>query len=603
LLQCCIIMATYTYEGVKNVVVIGSSGGGTATLGHTDAPRLLQTIHMQLQRCGAVLHSACFVALEGGKGMDAANVDTDTATAFLIASSYSSSSSSSSELTCFPWKRGSLRDVNRSIREMQDAKIATDISRGTIHGLICISCDPKLFRQTLLAAAKAHVPVTGSGGKSLSQAVSLYGITLSGNAGGSVATTSYSRAVSYTYALASHWKRCYGMENHETATISWTSVWNACLPVFWGVCLAKATLQNILYFVESNGFLQNLLTDISHGHTIVEDVCTLLRATIAALESRVLPTACAVIMATTNSSNSPQEHLPVSSLLMSSALASAFCWQSVVSGLIAGYLVRRLAPRVLFQCILANVPATMTNLVTTAGTGCAVAVLVAPLIPVLRQLSALIRWSIVASVVSLPVTISDSEFLTELIRALIGCIWGCFCCYGSKTGWYHSFFLPTVLIEMELGDPSFLGAIDVLTLVMVCAGICGGAIAARKLCDTVNVSECNLSEPDILLCWRALSINLACGDFIEACYPFMEKYSVINISGYFGSGISTAWLIANEPSFDKVARSSAYLPLPMSIALAGQAWRSMYRACAIAAGIPFFATLATFLAASKAKRG
>ena len=34
------------------VVVIGSSGGGTATLGHTNAQNLLTTIHTELGRIG-----------------------------------------------------------------------------------------------------------------------------------------------------------------------------------------------------------------------------------------------------------------------------------------------------------------------------------------------------------------------------------------------------------------------------------------------------------------------------------------------------------------------------------------------------------------------
>ena len=38
----------------------------------------------------------------------------------------------------------------------------------------------------------------------------------------------------------------------------------------------------------------------------------------------------------------------------------------------------------------------------------------------------------------------------------------CFrCCqvfvYGSKIGWYHLIFLPLILLEMESGDPAFLG--------------------------------------------------------------------------------------------------------------------------------------------------
>eukprot|EP00585_Thalassiosira_rotula_P007191 CAMPEP_0196156122 /NCGR_PEP_ID=MMETSP0910-20130528/41782_1 /TAXON_ID=49265 /ORGANISM="Thalassiosira rotula, Strain GSO102" /LENGTH=63 /DNA_ID=CAMNT_0041420481 /DNA_START=21 /DNA_END=209 /DNA_ORIENTATION=- len=37
-----------------SVAVIGSSGGGTATLGHTDSIELLTTIHQELLRIGDV---------------------------------------------------------------------------------------------------------------------------------------------------------------------------------------------------------------------------------------------------------------------------------------------------------------------------------------------------------------------------------------------------------------------------------------------------------------------------------------------------------------------------------------------------------------------
>ena len=41
----------------KPVALIGSSGGGTATLGHTDAVELLQTINKDLHKCKAYLHT------------------------------------------------------------------------------------------------------------------------------------------------------------------------------------------------------------------------------------------------------------------------------------------------------------------------------------------------------------------------------------------------------------------------------------------------------------------------------------------------------------------------------------------------------------------
>ena len=39
--------------------------------------------------------------------------------------------------------------------------------------------------------------------------------------------------------------------------------------------------------------------------------------------------------------------------------------------------------------------------------------------------------------------------------------------YRNKVGWYHTVFLPIILMEMERGDTSLWGSIDVCAFVMV----------------------------------------------------------------------------------------------------------------------------------------
>lgn len=101
---------------------------------------------------------------------------------------------------------------------------------------------------------------------------------------------------------------------------------------------------------------------------------------------------------------------------------------------------------------------------------------------------------------------------------------------------------------MELGDASMFGTLDLLTLVFVCAGICCGIML------TGAESERSLAK-------RGMTINLLCGDFIEACYPHMERYRLVDLSGYLGSSLS-AMMISGS------CRSSAYLPFPIAIWLA-----------------------------------
>ena len=102
---------------VKNVALIGSSGGGTATLGHTNAETLLKVIHEQLQQCGGRLIAACFVALDAGKGMDGVNEQVATATAFIIETSEEKAKvSRTPTLKCRDAKRGTLKDVNDYVK-------------------------------------------------------------------------------------------------------------------------------------------------------------------------------------------------------------------------------------------------------------------------------------------------------------------------------------------------------------------------------------------------------------------------------------------------------------------------------------------------------
>ena len=137
----------------------------------------------------------------------------------------------------------------------------------------------------------------------------------------------------------------------------------------------------------------------------------------------------------------------------------------------------------------------------------------------------------------------------------------------------HSIFLPIILVEMEIGDASMLGALDFLTLVLVSAGICLGIIL------TGSTEERSLAR-------RGITTNLLCGDFIEVCYPHMEKHYLVNISGYVASSVSVAVLTGG-------CRSSAYMPFPVAIWLANDQ-KQFLIASTIAFLIPFIATISNY---------
>jgi hypothetical protein len=166
-----------------------------------------------------------------------------------------------------------------------------------------------------------------------------------------------------------------------------------------------------------------------------------------------------------------------------------------------------------------------------------------------------LEWTGISQVLS-----QCTEVLRNIIKANIfiqendgitgyGFLMGCIFVYGSKVGWYHSILLPVILLEMELGHPSILGAIDECTLVLVSAGICAANVLTKKTA----------------LSLRGLLINLTCGDFIEVAYKDMDESKVVNLFAYLAGGISTEILYLKRP---QDVLSSAYLPFPVSIMLA-----------------------------------
>jgi hypothetical protein len=231
----------------------------------------------------------------------------------------------------------------------------------------------------------------------------------------------------------------------------------------------------------------------------------------------------------------------------------------------------------LYACIFYNVPATLTNLLTGGGVAGVIGILVAASAPLLRSLSEHIRWGIV-----LTVTQPDPRG-----RAIAGFIWGVLSCYGSKVGWYHSIHLPLILLEMETGDPSFLGAVDELSLVLVCAGVCLGSLLGKWMRSSLSCDD-----TDCKLWTRGLATSICCGDFIEVCYPLMNESALVNFGGYLGSGLSCMWLVLGSTEAYAVPKSSAYLPWLAAVGISYPHWYRFVGASVLAIIFPLIAALA-----------
>lgn len=380
----------------KRVALIGSSGGGIATLGHTQAADFVKIVaqHLQGIRQHVHLDSVLFVSLDDGSGLDSA---TGREQATLL---YIEGKTKTTERKY----HGTLDEINEKVKELE-TRISRGICNGEIHGLISVSSKPSLFAHTLSAAGQRDIPVTGTGGTSLAAASSEFHLRLIGNSGGSVATTPETKAVSFSSAFAREWGLDYDPRNATTAVVSppsWRSVLNASLPAFWSVALLKR-----LFLTTSFG-----RWDPAFGDVLM-----------VALECHALPIVCAVTMAASRRKTE--------SVLMGAVLAGCACSKTVLGGLLAGWIVARLEERVLYWCILDwNLPATMTNLLTSGFVGVVAAVLMTPISPFLsaatawyRDISTSYLWT------------SSASDTNETIRLFAVSLLGSVFCYGSKIGW------------------------------------------------------------------------------------------------------------------------------------------------------------------------
>ena len=131
-----------------NVAFVGSSGGGAATIGHTDPRAFTQTLQTQLQRAGLRLSAIQIVATTDGSGFDNAQANTPTALYTLAPSEAGFAAQQAADapaggqsgplLKC---EFGRLKDINCQAA-LHDVALAKQIEDGQIKGLIMVSADP-----------------------------------------------------------------------------------------------------------------------------------------------------------------------------------------------------------------------------------------------------------------------------------------------------------------------------------------------------------------------------------------------------------------------------------------------------------------------------
>lgn len=480
----------------RQIAIIGSSGGNLYNLGGKDPRKLLDEILMQLESAGLSCGALQFIAAQ--VSMDAAK---DTTPAAL----YSWSISQGEPVVI---AEGTLQQVNQAAERL-DREIAEQIELGEIDGIIVMSADPEgSNRHAIEAAAKFRLPVTGTGGTSMAiiQTKGAHVIAASGTTG----TTNRTRAVTFVTSLSKHWRLTYrpvignaaaNLHGASGSSSPWRrinirGIMMASLPGFIGMALILA------------------VSKIPGLSSLTEVFDLLIKA---------LPVIVAVIAA---KQVSELDEVSIVAGIVAGVLSVE---GGIIGGIIGGIGAGIIVHYIFRQCVEWRFPATTVNIVAGGISGLIAGLLVYFLIaPIALSAGQGIRFLI--------------ETLVSWSPAIAGLIAGLLIWPAIIGGVYHAAILPIVLLEMETTSNSFLGAVDMVGLVMVSAGITLANIIAPR-----DKGEAAVAAP-------GFAINMGFGTFVEAAYPFMFSNKLV-----FAGAIASAGLGGMLVGLFGV-RGTAYVP-------------------------------------------
>lgn len=476
----------------KNIAIIGSSGGNLFNLGGKDPENLLNEIIQQTEKAGIGIARIQFIA--ASTSMDSISNKT---TAVLYEWNLEENKLVHSE-------RGSLDSINQ-LSQNKDSRMADDINKGDIDGLILMSADPEeTNKKALEAAAKHNVPIVGTGGTAMGKTTSMGGNVISSS--GTTGTTNRTRAISFITSLSKHWgikfSPAIGSSSNGSSSdspfkrIQFRGIMTSALPAFISLAIMIA------------------LSKIP-GLESLEDVFDLL--------IDALPVVLAAIAA---KQISGLDEVGIVSGVVAGTLSIE---GGIIGGLVAGIIAGVLAHYLFQKTVSWNFPMTTVNIVTGGFAGLISGLFVYLLIaPIALFAGEKIRWLI-------ETTIGISPTLTGVLAGLL--IWP-----AIIGGVYHAAILPIILLEMENTGHSFLGAIDMVGLTMVAAGINLATIVAPS-----KKGDRTVALPGFL-------VNMGFGTYVESAYPFMFSSKII-----FGGAILSGGLAGGTIGLFN-AKGTAYVP-------------------------------------------
>ncbi|MDH4616625.1 PTS sugar transporter [Brevibacillus sp. AY1] len=481
----------------KRIAVVGSSGGNLYNLGGKDPEKLLGEIITQIESAGIELAAVQFIAAKSS--MDSAGDSTDAAV-------YVWNEKVSQVVSVF---EGPLEACNRYAASV-DEEIASQIRAGSVDGLIAMSAAPDgANQQVIRAAVDQQVPIAGTGGTSMAQIASKGALVILTS--GTTGTTNRTRAISFLTVFSKHWgiayrpmigdsKQASGISASPWKRVQIRGIMMASLPGFIALALILA------------------LSKIP-GLSMLSEVFDVL--------IKALPVVIAAVAA---KQVSDMEEVSVVAGVLAGVLSID---GGIIGGMLGGIGAGLLVNLLFRKCIEWRFPTTTVNIIAGGISGLVSGLIVYYLLaPIALQAGEWVKVLIEGAVAYSPI-------LAGLIAGLL--IWP-----AIIGGVYHAAILPIVLLEMEKTGNSFLGAVDMVGLVMVSAGITLANIVAPR-----EKSEATLATPGFL-------INMGFGTFVEAAYPFMFSNKLVFAGAVISSGVA-GMLVG---LFD--VRGTAYVPSIMA---------------------------------------
>lgn len=478
---------------LKTIAIIGSSGGNLYNLGGKNPRKLLDEIENQCSAADFNIAAVQFIASD--VSMDQAKASSKTSLFSL---------DEEGQVTQSP--PNTLEQINEQAKQT-DEQIAALILNQTVDGLIVMSADPKCANQNVInAAIQRNIPIVGTGGTSMAT-ISAQGANVIAKSG-TTGTTNRTRAISFTSSLAKYWDVTYkpiigttSKMNAENSGSIWKNmnirgIMVSALPGFIAMALVLA-LSKIPIF------------------SGLEDIFDIMIG--------ALPIIIAAIAAKQVS------NLDEVSIVAGVVAGVLSVNGGIIGGLIGGILAGVFVHYFFQKCISWKFPMTTVNIVTGGLAGLFAGLLVYFLFaPIALFIGDGIKIAIEAAIAYNPI-------LAGLLGGLL--IWP-----AILGGIYHAAILPIVLLEMEKTGVSFLGAIDMVGLVMVSAGINLANIVAPR-----EKGEAAAATPGFL-------INMGFGTFVEAAYPFMFSNKIVFAGAILSAGVGGALV----GLFD--VRGTAYVP-------------------------------------------